>query len=102
MQTVVLIPEPEWRQILGRLEKLESAEQQRTTSAPEPDTVLCVREAAAFLGMKPENIRKARRQGRLKGVRINEKEWGFYRSELKRYQNRYVRYLNTEGSSQAA
>lgn len=94
MQTVVLIPEPEWRQILGRLEKLESAEQVRTViEAPEPDEVLTVRQAAAHLGMKPEGIRKARRAGRLKGVRINEKEWGFYRSELKRYQNRYNRRL---------
>lgn len=76
MQTVVLIPELEWRQILGRLEKLESAEQTRTSPLNEPDTVLCVREAAAFLGMKLENIRKARRQGRLKGMRINEKDWG--------------------------
>jgi hypothetical protein len=96
MQTVVLIPEPEWRQILSRLEKLESAEQTRIrVEAAEADEVLAVRQAAAFLGMKPEGIRKARRAGRLKGVRINEKEWGFYRSELKRYQYRYTRRLPT-------
>ncbi|GAA3994440.1 hypothetical protein GCM10022408_01040 [Hymenobacter fastidiosus] len=46
--------------------------------------------------MKPEGIRKARRAGRLKGVRINEKEWSFYRSELKRYQSRYNRRLATD------
>ncbi|NVO84271.1 DNA-binding protein [Hymenobacter terrestris] len=92
MQTVVLIPEPEWRQILGRLEKLESADQLRpAASATEPDEVLPMRQAAAYLGMKPDGLRKARRASRIRGVRINEKEWGFYRSELKRYQHRYNR-----------
>jgi len=36
MQTVVIIPEPEWRQVLSRLEKLEQAEQDRQTPAAPP------------------------------------------------------------------
>ncbi|UOQ51726.1 helix-turn-helix domain-containing protein [Hymenobacter cellulosivorans] len=92
MQTVVIIPEPEWRQVLQRLDKLEQATQAATTSSSaKPDEILNVREAAALLGMKPDGLRKARRAQRIKGVRINEKEWGFRRSELTRYQNRYNR-----------
>lgn len=92
MQTVVLIPEPEWRQILGRLTKLEQAEQARTAVAASDD-VLNVRQAAARLGLQPDGLRKARRAGRIRGVRINEKEWGFRESELTRYLHRYNRPL---------
>ena len=38
-----------------------------------------------------ECVRKARRQKRLAGVHINDKDWGFRRSELDRYLNRYNR-----------
>lgn len=90
MEAFLLIPEAEWRQVLGRLERLEEAEQQRgeEQAARPADEVLSVRQAAAYLGVTPEGIRKARRAGRIKGVHINEKEWGFYTSELQRYLNR--------------
>lgn len=38
-------------------------------------------------------MRKARRLGRLSGVKLNEKEWGFRESELNRYLDRYNRQL---------
>lgn len=93
MEAFLLIPESEWKQVVSRLERLEEAAQQRAaeTDALPADEILAVRQAAARLGMTPEGIRKARRAGRLKGVRINEKEWGFYTTELHRYQNRYDR-----------
>lgn len=93
MDAFLLVPESEWRQIVSRLERLEEAAQQRAevVDALPTDKILAVRQAAARLGMTPEGIRKARRAGRLKGVRINEKEWGFYTTELHRYQNRYNR-----------
>lgn len=93
MDAFLLIPESEWKQIVSRLERLEEAAQQRAEeiAALPTDEILAVRQAAARLGMTPEGIRKARRAGRLKGVRINEKEWGFYTTELHRYQNRYNR-----------
>ena len=49
--------------------------------------------AAEYLRFTPEGIRKARRAGRLSGVRLNEKEWGFRLSELDRYVKRYHRQL---------
>ena len=80
MEAFLLIPEAEWRQVLSRLERLEEAEQGRAKEqgALPADELLNVRQAAANLGVTPEGIRKARRAGRVKGVRINEKEWGFY------------------------
>ena len=94
MEAFLLIPETEWRQILSRLERLEEAEQQRTEEkdALPADEILNVRQAAALLKVTPAGLRRARRAGRVKGVRINEKEWGFYTSELHRYLNCYNRY----------
>ena len=50
-----------------------------------------MRQAAAYLNISPEGVRKARRAGRLSGLRLNEKEWGFRLSELDRYLSRYNR-----------
>ncbi|AII53808.1 MULTISPECIES: hypothetical protein [unclassified Hymenobacter] len=93
MQAVVIIPEQEWRQLVGRLDKLEQATQAATAATDAAaEEILNVRQAAAFLGMQPDGLRKARRAKRITGVRINEKEWGFRRAELTRYQNRYNRH----------
>ncbi|MFN8348772.1 MAG: helix-turn-helix domain-containing protein [Spirosomataceae bacterium] len=59
--------------------------------APVEDTLYTVREAADVLRITPDGLRKARRNGRIKGIPINDKEWGFYRSELDRYLKRYNR-----------
>ena len=93
MQAFLLIPESEWKEVLERLVRLEEAEQQRAkekTALP-ADEILNVRQAAALLKVTPGGLRRARRAGRVKGVRLNEKEWGFYTSELHRYLNRYNR-----------
>jgi len=93
MQAFLLISESDWKELVSRVARLEEAEQQHAKEKAElpVDEILNVRQAAVRLGMKPEGIRKARRAGRLKGVRLNEKEWGFCTSELSRYQNRYNR-----------
>ena len=93
MQTVVIIPEPEWRQVLSRLEKLEQAQQDRHTPMPPPDEVLSTRTAARHLGLCEEALLRARRAGRIQGVRLNEKDWGFRRSVLDAYPRRYHRAL---------
>ena len=91
MQTVVLIPEPEWKQILGRIEQLESAEQARQLPPPPPDDILPTEAAAAYIGLCAESLRRARRIGRIQGVRLNEKDWGYRRSVLEAYPLRYFR-----------
>ena len=93
MQAFLLIPESEWQQVLRRLKHLEESEQQRVDEkAVLPvDEVLNVRQAAALLKITPAGLRRARRAGRVKGMRLNEKEWVFYASELHCYLNRYNR-----------
>lgn len=93
MQVALLVPEQEWRQLVADVQRLKSAEA-RPADAPaaaQPDRILAVRQAAAYLNITPEGVRKARRAGRLSGVKLNEKEWGFRESELDRYLERYTR-----------
>ena len=61
------------------------------SEAPVEDKLYTVREAAEYLRMQPDSLRKTRRLGGIKGVSISQKEWGFYQSELDRYLKRYNR-----------
>ncbi len=102
MPALAYLPTPdEWQAVLIRLAQLENARAATAATTPAPaapaeadDTLLTVREAAAFLRVNPEAVRRARRQKRLTGVMRNEKEWGFRRSELNRYLRRYNRTAN--------
>ncbi len=79
---------------LGNLsERLTNVETviKAVNEAPIENKLLTVREAADYLRMQPDSLRRTRRAGRIKGVPINEKEWGFYQSELDRYLKRYNR-----------
>ncbi len=89
MNRVVIIPEAEFETLMARIERLE--ELTRPVPVPTADKVFNVPEAGVYLRMTPEGIRKARRQKRLTGFLINEKEWGFHQSELDRYKKRYNR-----------
>ncbi|MDU0369544.1 helix-turn-helix domain-containing protein [Hymenobacter endophyticus] len=94
MQAVIMVSEAEWNGLLNEVARLRTEVEKLTTPATLPalpDRILNVREAAQYLRLKPEGIRKARRQGRLQGLHINEKEWGFRLSELNRYLTRYNR-----------
>jgi hypothetical protein len=89
MQAVVIIPEPEWRAHLARLERLEAAEHARTmATTAQPDEVMSTARAAEHLGLSVDAVLRARRAGRLQGVRLNEKDWGFCRSALDKYPRR--------------
>jgi hypothetical protein len=96
-QYALIIPEAEWQALVADVERLKevvaklSPAESLTATPPAPDRILKVREAAAYLQLTPEGLRKARRQKRLAGVHINEKEWGFRLSELDRYLSRYNR-----------
>ncbi|UYZ64912.1 hypothetical protein [Hymenobacter weizhouensis] len=52
---------------------------------------MTTRQAAAYIGLSIGALLRARRAGRVKGVRLNEKDWGFYRSVLDKYPRRYFR-----------
>ena len=94
MQVALLVPEQEWQQLLADVQRLKATEATTPKVAPTPpDRLLTVREAAAYLRLKPDGVRKARRAGRISGIKLNEKEWGFRESELNRYLTRYNRQL---------
>ena len=85
------MPETEWRSLLATVHQLAAAHAETLATAPGPDDLLTVPQAAAALGLTPEAVRRARRQGRLKGIRRNEKEWGFLRSVIEQFPRRYHR-----------
>ncbi|OWP65075.1 DNA-binding protein [Hymenobacter amundsenii] len=93
MQVALIIPEAEWRALVADVEQLkqEAERIKAATPAALPDDILTVPQAAAALGLTPEAVRRARREGRLKGIRRNEKEWGFYRSVIEQFPRRYHR-----------
>ncbi|MBD2716703.1 hypothetical protein KBK19_16785 [Microvirga sp. STR05] len=93
MQAVIIIPETEWRQHLARLDKLEQAEAARLlATTAKPDEVLSTAQAAAYIGLSVDALLRARRAGRIQGVRLNERDWGFRSSVLDAYPRRYHRH----------
>jgi hypothetical protein len=92
MQVVLLVPEADWLALVAEVKQLKQTVAQLAPPTKLPDRLLNVREAAHYLRLTPEGVRKARRQGRLTGVHLNEKEWGFRQSELDRYLTRYNRH----------
>jgi len=92
MQVVLLVPEVDWLALVAEVEQLKQMVAQLAPPAKLFDRLRNVREAAHYLRLTPEGVRKARRQGRLSGVHLNEKEWGFRESELDRYLRRYNRH----------
>lgn len=91
MQVVLLVPEAEWLALVAEVEQLKQTVAQLAPPAKLPDRLYTVREAAHYLRLTPEGVRRAQREGRLAGVHLNEKEWGFRQSELDRYLIRYNR-----------
>lgn len=99
MQSFLLIPEAEWNRVLSRLTKLEEAELARAVATiANPDEVLSTARAADYLGLHPQALLRARRAGRLQGVRLNEKDWGFRRSVLDAYPRRYHRTTQAQAA----
>jgi len=92
MQVVLLVPEADWLALVAEVEQIKQIVAQLAPLPKRPDRLHNVREAAHYLRLTPEGVRKARRQGRLTGVHLNEKEWGFRQSELDRYLTRYNRH----------
>jgi hypothetical protein len=91
MQVALLVPETEWKSLLSTVSQLKAAYEAAQAAVPDPGEILTVPQAAALLGLTPEAVRRARREGRLKGIRRNEKEWGFYRSVLEQFPRRHHR-----------
>ncbi|MFD2787386.1 helix-turn-helix domain-containing protein [Hymenobacter rubripertinctus] len=94
MQAAYIVPATEWDNLTARLARLESAEAARQAPAPPPDDVLTTAQAAAYIGLSVDALLRARKDGRLPGVRLNDRDWGFRRSSLDKYPRRYARVTN--------
>ena len=95
MQPAVVLLASDWENLTARLARLEAAEAARLATTAETDAhadeVLNTRAAAAYLGLQPDALLRARKAGKLQGVRLNEKDWGFRRRDLDAYPRRYHR-----------
>ena len=90
MQPAYIVPAAEWDTLTARLTRLEAAEQARNlASTAPPDEVLSTRAASDYIGLSADALLRARRAGRIQGVRLNEKDWGFRRSVLDKDPRRY-------------
>lgn len=89
MQPAVILQAADYQDLLGRIMRLEAAEQARTVATTAaPDEVMSTARAAAYIGLSADALLRARRAGRIAGVRLNEKDWGFRRSVLDKYPRR--------------
>ena len=94
MQPAVILSAADWQELTARLARLEAAEQARAlATTAKPDEVLSTKAAAEYIGLCAEALLRARRSGRIAGVRLNEKDWGFRRSVLNAYPRRYHRAI---------
>ena len=92
MQPAVIMQPDDYAELMHRITRLEAAEQARTVAtAAAPDEVLSTARAAEYIGLSADALLRARRKGRIQGVRLNEKDWGFRRSILDKYPRRYHR-----------
>lgn len=91
MQAAIILSADEYQHLTARLERLEQAEAARQAPPPPPDEVLTTAQASVYIGLSVDALLRARRAGRLQGVRINDKDWGFRRSMLDKYPRRYAR-----------
>jgi hypothetical protein len=98
MQPAYIVPAAEWDSLTARLARLEAAELARQAPPPPPDEVLSTAQAAAHIGLSVDALLRARRAGRLQGVRLNEKDWGFRRSVLDKYPRRYHRAAQAQAA----
>ncbi|MBO0951049.1 hypothetical protein [Fibrella forsythiae] len=70
MQPAVIIEQSEWEQFTARLAYLEKRDLERDRATAE-DAVLTVRDVARQLHMSEEAVRRARRERRLTGFKID-------------------------------
>lgn len=93
MQAAIMIERSEWETSQKRLTELEAWRDALIgASKPAADPIYNSEEAAQYLGVHPESIRRARRALRLTAVKVNERDYGYRKSELDRYVKRHMRH----------
>lgn len=92
MQTAILMTESDLNLLVEKkVREMVEKERMKMKTNYESDEIMSVSEASDYLGITEEGLRKARRLGRIEGLMINEKMWGFRRSVLDKYLRRHKR-----------
>lgn len=89
-QTAILVELSEWENLNNTVNELVNWKRQHE-QVQANDTPMLTAQVAMALNVDAETVRRARREGRLRGFLVNEKEYGFLPSEVERYRNRYNR-----------
>lgn len=88
MATLNLVSQEEFAAAMaGMMAKIERLEAQ--LPKPQSYVLFSPREAADYCRITTESLNRARRDGRLKGFKVNEKEYAYYQHDLDAYLKRY-------------
>jgi len=107
-KAIIFNSEQEFREaVLAIIAEVMAAQPQQPIAADQPDKVLSTALACEYLNSRGKNISaqgllKARRQQRIIGVKLNEKEWGFKESELNKFLNKHSHRIQQAQPKQAA
>lgn len=75
--------------LLQRIDTLEAMIKPFVESERDGNKILSRSEACQYVRLSNHGINAARREGRITGIKINEKEYGYRKSDLDRYLKRY-------------
>ena len=89
-QTVLLIPESVLNDLQQRITTLESKDKCNTlldsnNTLLSEDRIIPYNEAALALGIDKQSLIRARNTGRIRGVKIDGRGYGYRESEIQRY-----------------
>ena len=89
-QTVLFLTEIELNDIIHTVveEKLKSRGIDEKQPVIEPKKIFNKTEAANFLNMNPQSLIRARNDGRIRGKKIDGREYGYEYQELENYKNK--------------
>jgi excisionase family DNA binding protein len=74
-----------FRQIMKALKKLLSPKEPAPPPAPKPGSLLSTEEAAAFLGISPESLRRLCRRKAITFIQVLPGEYRFHQDDLAEY-----------------
>ena len=90
-QTAYIIPINDWNDVTKRLDRLEN-ERFVLTESEEKETIFDSKETARILNLHPLSLGRARKEGRIRGMKKNGREYQYSSFEIAKYRKRYPRY----------
>ena len=89
-QNVLLLTEIELNDIIHTVvdEKLKQRGLYEKIQEIDPKTIYNKTEASNFLNMNPQSLIRARNDGRIRGKKIDGREYGYEYAELENYKNK--------------